>query len=74
MLTKQIEIAKAGVIVELGSLGYSEKEIKSFQETTACPRCGCDFSNLPFSGRWLAHLSNCEGKQTGQKLKPQNKI
>jgi hypothetical protein len=73
-LTKQVEMAKEGVMVELRCLGYSEKEIKHFQETTTCPRCGCDFSNLPFSGRWLAHLSNCEGKQTRQKPKPKNKI
>ena len=72
-MTKQIEIAKDGVIVELRSLGYSETEIKLFKKTTTCPRCGSDFSNLPFSGRWLAHLSNCDGKQTN-KPKPKNRI
>ncbi len=68
-----MEIAKQGVMVELRSLGYSEKEITQFKATTTCPRCGCDFSNLPFSGRWLAHLANCEGKQNGPKPKPKNK-
>lgn len=67
-MTTQLEMAKKGVVVELSNLGYTEKEIASFQKATKCPRCGCDFSNLPFSGRWLAHLANCDGKQAKKKL------
>jgi hypothetical protein len=66
-LKAQIEVAKEqGIVVELRNIGYSEKEIAQFQKKVACPRCGCNFVNLPYSGRWLAHLSNCDGpkKQT----------
>jgi hypothetical protein len=62
MMKTQLETGKEAVIVELKDLGYSEQEVDAFQKTTKCPRCGCDFSNLPYSGRWLAHLSNCNGK------------
>ncbi|MGD6807807.1 MAG: hypothetical protein ACQCN4_12720 [Candidatus Bathyarchaeia archaeon] len=58
----QLETGKETVIIELKNLGYSEQEMDAFQKTTKCPRCGCDFSAIPYSGRWLAHLSNCNGK------------
>jgi protein-arginine kinase activator protein McsA len=64
MINTQIETGKEAVIVELKNLGYTEKEMDNFQKTTKCPRCGCDFSSLPYSGRWLAHLSNCNGKHS----------
>ena len=64
MMKTQLETGKEAVIVELKDLGYSEQELDTFQKTTKCPRCGCDFSNLPYSVRWLAHLSNCTGKNT----------
>lgn len=61
-LKAQLEIAKEqGIVVELRTIGYSEKEIAHFQKKVTCPRCGCDFVSLPYSGRWLAHLSNCDG-------------
>jgi hypothetical protein len=56
------ETAKQGIVLELQDLGYSGKEIETFKEKVACPRCGRDFSGLPYSGRWLAHFSNCEKK------------
>jgi hypothetical protein len=58
----QLEVAKEGILVELESLGYSKTEIKQFKTEVSCPRCGRDFSGLPYSGRWLAHFSNCEKK------------
>ena len=61
-MKSQLQIARDTIVVELKDLGFSEKEVKGFQKTLKCPRCGCDFSNLPYSGRWLAHLANCEGK------------
>ncbi len=65
----QLETGKDAVIVELKNLGYTAKEMETFQKTTKCPRCGSDFSNIPYSGRWLAHLSNCNGqhKKAGPK-------
>jgi protein-arginine kinase activator protein McsA len=63
-MNTQLETEKEAVIVELKNLGYSETEMDNFQKTTKCPRCGRDFSSLPYSGRWLAHLSNCNGKHT----------
>ena len=61
-MKSQLETVKQGILIELKDLGYSNQEMDKFQETTKCPRCGCDFTNLPVSGRWLAHLSNCKGK------------
>ncbi len=70
MTSTRIEIAKEqGFVEELKNIGYSKKEIKQFQETITCPRCGRNFINLPLDGRWLAHLANCKGKQSKQKHK-----
>ncbi len=63
----QMALAKQTVVVELKNLGYTAKEVDGFQKTTKCPRCGMDFSALPFSGRWLAHLANCKGKSIAKK-------
>ncbi len=68
-MKNQMEMAKQSVVVELENLGYSAKEVNGFQKTTKCPRCGTDFSALPYSGRWLAHLTNCKGKNKA-KAKP----
>jgi hypothetical protein len=62
MMKNQLQTGKDAVVVELKSLGYSKTEMNSFQKTTKCPRCGADFSNIPYSGRWLAHFGNCTGK------------
>jgi protein-arginine kinase activator protein McsA len=62
-MNKQAQIAKETIVVELKTLGYSEQEVNDFQKTLKCPRCGRDFSNIPYSGRWLAHLTNCDGNQ-----------
>jgi hypothetical protein len=64
MASKRIKLVNQEAFVEeLSDIGYTEKEIKQFQETIRCPRCGCDFSNLPLDGRWFSHLANCKGKQ-----------
>lgn len=68
-MNSQTQLAKQTVAVELKNLGYSTKEVNGFQKTTKCPRCGTDFSNLPFSGRWLAHLANCKAKPKAKKVK-----
>ncbi len=64
-----MQIAKQTIVVELENLGYTEKQVKEFQKTAKCPHCGMDFSNLPFSGRWIAHLANCDGKKSKSKKK-----
>ena len=51
------------VVVELKDLGMSENEIKQFQKTVTCPRCGCDMTKIPCGGRWFSHLANCDGKK-----------
>jgi protein-arginine kinase activator protein McsA len=72
-MISQMQLAKQTVAVELKNLGYSTKEVDGFQKTTKCPRCGMDFSNLPFSGRWLAHLANCKAKPKAKKVKKTKK-
>jgi hypothetical protein len=59
---KQLEIAMKTVVMELRDLGFSEKEVKGFQKTLKCPKCGYDFFKSPTSGKWLSHLSHCKGR------------
>jgi len=56
------DVAKESWVVEiLKKLGYSDEEIKKFQETIACPRCGHGFLSFPYGWGWISHLENCEG-------------
>jgi hypothetical protein len=66
-MNRQLQIARNTAVVELKDLGFSAKEVAGFQKTLKCPRCGTDFTNIPPSGRWLAHFTNCNGKTTKQK-------
>jgi len=67
-------MAKEGVMVELRCLGYSEKEIKHFQETTTCPRCGCDFSNLPSAADGLPTYPTARENKPDRSLSPKTKF
>jgi len=57
------EIAKEKWIEdELKKLGYNDEEIKMFQETIRCPRCGQPFLSFPYGWGWMSHLSKCKRK------------
>lgn len=66
------EVAKEEWVSEkLRSLGYSEKEIKKFQETISCPRCGQGFLSFPFGWGWTSHLAHCK---RNERLKETRKV